>query len=182
MCVNKSCANRANNILPLINTSVRCAVWIYKSVHTEVSIVRILAKVAAITIHCLAIFSNTLINCVITPLPYEAAAELVIFVHQLHDDLLIVVLDISRTVTHCVNKLTLDKWLLRTFLGKVAVNFLSSSIHTAVKVKHTLIKTFRVIPGRRLIVCKTCWVIFLCPASGILVSIAKASLISERPD
>ena len=177
MCVNKSCANRANNILPLINTSVRCAVWIYKSIHTEVSIVRILAEVAAVTIHCLAIFSNTLINCMITPLPYKSAAEAVIF-----HDLLIVVLDISRAVTHCVNKLTLDKWLLRTFLGKVAVNFLSSSIHAAVKVKHTLIKTLRQIPCRRLIVSKTCWVILLCPASSILVSIAKASLISKRPD
>ena len=177
MCVNKSCANRANNILPLINTSVRCAVWIYKSIHTEVSIVRILAKVAAITIHCLAIFSNTLVNCVITPLPYKSAAEAVIF-----HDLLIIVFDISRAVTHCVNKLTLDKWFLRAFLGKVAVNFLSSSIHTAVKIKHTLIEAIGVIPCRRLIVCKTCWVIFLCPASSILVSIAKASLISKRPD
>ena len=177
MCVNKSCANRANNILPLINTSVRCAVWIYKSIHTEVSIVRILTKVTAITIHCLAIFSNTLVNCVITPLPYKSAAEAVIF-----HDLLIIVFDISRAVTHCVNKLTLDKWLLWAFLSKVAVNFLSSSIHAAVKVKHTLIEAIGVIPCRRLIVCKTCWVIFLCPASSILVSIAKASLISKRPD
>ena len=74
---------------------MRCAVRINESVHAEVAVVRILIVVAAVCVHLFAFDRFSHVDRVVTPLPYKAAAHLLLTVDQFK-----IVLEISRAVAH----------------------------------------------------------------------------------
>ena len=114
----------------------------------------------------------------ITPFPYEAAAELVIFVHQLH-----VIMDIPGAVAHCMNKFTLNKGLSHSAVFAVFLYPLGIRIHPAHHIQHGNIVVITCgIPEACLKVQQTGRIISLYPSSGDLKVAAVAALIAQGPE
>jgi hypothetical protein len=67
---------------------------------------------------------------VITPFPYKAAAEIIEFLCQLK-----VLLQITRSVAHCMGILTKYKWLMVVLIAAVLAHLSEGGVHSAFKIK-----------------------------------------------
>ena len=85
---------------------MRSSIRIYKSIHTEVSIIHLLTMITAIVVNGFPVFSYTLIYCVVTPLPYKSATHNIVLLNELE-----VILEISRTISHTVTIFNQQEWL-----------------------------------------------------------------------
>ena len=154
------------------------AVRIHQAIHTEVAVMRELPCIAAVMENISSVCSLAFPGRMITPFPYEAAAELVIFVHQLH-----VIMDIPGAVAHCMNKFTLNKGLSHSAVFAVFLYPLGIRIHPAHHIQHgnIVVITCGIIDAC-FIVQQTGRIISLYPSSGVLKVAAVAALIAQGPE
>ena len=78
-------------------TGVHPAVRIDQTVHAEVSVVRELAAVAAVSVDFPAVRRCSPVDGVVAPLPDKAAADAVVLLHELE-----IIFQIARAVAHGV--------------------------------------------------------------------------------
>ena len=143
--------HRAMYIFKLHQSRMRGAVRINESIHAEISIMRVLVVVAAVCVHFPALDRFSHINCMVAPLPDEAAAHLLLAVNQLE-----VVLEISRSVSHRMAVFAHDIRLVPV-LDELFFDLLQRRIHAAVKINVAVIILLRIVHiPRRLVVGQTC--------------------------
>ena len=154
------------------------AIRIHQAIHTEVAVMRELTCIAAVMENISSVCSLAFPGRMITPFPYEAAAELVIFVHQLH-----VIMDIPGAVAHCMNKFTLNKGLSHSAVFAVFLYPLGIRIHPAHHIQHgnIVVITCGIIDAC-FIVQQTGRIISLYPSSGVFKVAAVAALIAQGPE
>src|SRR5699024_1341029 len=119
---------RTVNILVFHQAGAGSSVGIDQTVDTEVAVVRPLTAVAAVQILCLAVLGYTCVNCVVTPLPDEAAAHDVVILDELP-----VVFQVAGAVTHGVCIFTHQEGLVGVGV-QVALQALHGGVHIAVQV------------------------------------------------
>ena len=149
----------------------------YQSINTEVSIMELLTIISSIQ---KAFFSP---NCMVTPLPYKAAAHPVIAVNPLK-----IVLQIAGAISHGMavfahhkGKILRKNAPLRFF--KILPNFLKLRIHTAVNIHMTEIILLHIrYIACALIMAEPCIVPLLRPCHGRFKRTAIGAFISHGPD
>ena len=90
---------------------MRAAVRIHKSVAAEISVVVFFAPVSAVAVFNLAVAGLSHNYTVVAPLPDKAAAE----TFRAVEDLMII-FEVSRTVSHCMTVFAENKWTLFFFV------------------------------------------------------------------
>ena len=89
--------DRTVDILVFHQSGAGSSVGIYQTIDTEVAVMGPFTAIAAIQVLCLAVLSNTGIDCVVTPLPHETAAQDVVGLDELP-----VILQVARAIAHGV--------------------------------------------------------------------------------
>ena len=97
-------ADGAGNLSQFIQPCMGSTVGVNQAVHTEVPVVGILSKIAAVVVDLFPLYGLAHVNRVVAPLPHKPAAKTVIPV-----DLLVVVLQIPGAIAHGMGKLALNK-------------------------------------------------------------------------
>ena len=121
-------ADGAMDILVFHQAGAGGSVGVNQAVHAEVAVMGPFTAVAAVQILCLAVFSDTGIDCVVTPLPDEAAAHNVVILDELP-----VIFQIAGAVAHCVCVFTHQEGLIGVRV-QVALQALHGGVHIAIQV------------------------------------------------
>ena len=165
------------DIFEFLQSVVGGTVGIDQAVHTEVSIVGVFSVVTAVPVHCLAVGSDALVDGMVTPLPHEAAANLVFPVDDLE-----VILQVSGAVAHGVavfaHNVRLGGVIVQIFL-----DLSDGGVHSAeqVHIGEVVFSLVAVVPGG-FIMGQTAGIKLLGPGKSLLKGNAVAALITHGPD
>ena len=110
-------------------------VGIYQAVHAEIAVVGLFAVVAAVPVHGLAVFGDTLVDGMVTPLPHKSAAVTVVRL-----EILEVVLQVAGAVTHGVavfaeNVGPVQNMVVLHALQEILIHLGQTGIHPAIQIQ-----------------------------------------------
>ena len=167
-------ADRSVHVLIFQQSRVWCTVRIYHSVHTEITVIRILSMITAIIIDILSILCHSFVNSMVAPFPDKAATETVVFLDHFK-----IIFVIAGSVSHRVAVFAQNHRLIR--LGfTVFFHLLIKRIHSAIEVQIGIIISVRFsFVKRTFIMCKTARIIRFRPCECLLGRTSVTAFITH---
>ena len=168
--------DRTVDILVFHQTGAGSSVGIYQTINTEVAVMGPFTAITAVQVLCLAVLSNTGVDCVVTPLPDETAAHDVMLLDELP-----VVFQVAGAVAHGVCIFAHQEGLVRVGV-QITLQTLQGRVHIAVQVDvGEIILTLAAAVLAALIMGQTSGIEMLGPGKGCLEAASVGAFITHGP-